>query len=168
MTGLPRPRGRRRLGAALFAVAAAATLLLAPSGPAGAAPAGQPTAEPDAATCESLGYRTLGDAGKYSVWNYEGDAVLGYIQVYFSRSLGRNCAQVHSAVYAQSIIAYIKLSGTSTWASDPPAAGQGPYHWYAGPVQSGPSAHRCIDIKGYINQGPRRVGLTQYLNRHCS
>lgn len=169
MTGLPSPRGRRRLGAALFSVAAAAALLLTPSGPAGAAPAGQPAAGPDAATCESIGYQTLGSRGRYPVLSDPaGEEVLGYIQVYYSVSKGRNCLQVHSDVYAQRIVASIKLSGTSTWTTDPPAAGQGPYHWYAGPVQSGPSAHRCIDIRGYVYQSAQYYGTETYYNRHCS
>ncbi|MFD9791402.1 hypothetical protein ACFWXK_10670 [Streptomyces sp. NPDC059070] len=103
-------------------------------------------------------------------WTREPGKTVGYIDIYYSRATGRNCAIArpdNSVPNPRRISVKIRRSGHAWRQYDGWGNGSN-YTHYAGPVyQSAPGA--CIDFAGGFsyNQGNGYQPWSEYTRKHC-
>jgi hypothetical protein len=132
--------GRRITAVATAATAISAGLLAMPSTASAAAPVG---------SCGS----SYGKVGSYKVTrSWEGTA--GYIDVYYSRSTGKNCAITRpiSSLAGKAGNIWVCIEQDKGYARDCDGVTKN-YRYYAGPVYVS-GRGQCINVSGGLNRKP--------------
>ncbi|MGW1496419.1 hypothetical protein [Streptomyces sp. NPDC002402] len=100
-------------------------------------------------------------------WTSDAGRTVGYIDIYWSRSAGKNCAiaRPNNGIYNPNHI-QVSIRRTGTGWSGMDGLNQN-YRKYAGPVYvSAPNS--CIDFEGGFDYGlSGHTGFSKYYRKHC-